>query len=66
MTDPEIAQRVAIARAYLESQPEVLTAIRAHREYAALLTHVPADIRDHYTATIVQAVRSVTDTEVTE
>ena len=63
MSDPETARRVAIARAYLESQPDVLAAIRDRREYAALLTHVSADIRDHYTAAIVQAVRSVLDGE---
>lgn len=63
VTDPETARRVAIARAYLESQPDVLAAIRARREYLALLTHVSAGVRDHYTAAIVQAVRSVTDGE---
>lgn len=63
MTDPETAKRVAVARAYLESQPDVLAAIRGRREHAALLTHVSADIRDHYTAAIVQAVRSVLDGE---
>jgi hypothetical protein len=62
--DPETAKRVAIARAYLDSQPEVLVAIRARREHMALLTHVSTDVRDHYTAAIVQATRSVLDVEL--
>ena len=61
VSDPEVARRVAIARAYLGSQPDVLAAIKARKEYSALLMHVSADVRDHYTAAVVQAVRSVLD-----
>lgn len=57
----EEARRVAIARAYLGSDPEVLEAVQWRPEYRALVLHVSADIRDHYTAAIVQAVRSVLD-----
>jgi hypothetical protein len=60
MADPvSVGMRVGIARAYLESDREVLEAIRACPEWAALLLHVSDDIRVHYTAAVVAAVRSV-------
>jgi hypothetical protein len=57
----EQARRVAIARAYLDSDPEVAGAVRSRREYGALAAQASTDIRDHYTAAVVQAVRSVLD-----
>ena len=57
----EQARRVAIARAYLDNDPEVAGAVRSRREYGVLAVQVSTDIRDHYTAAVVQAVRSVLD-----